>query len=129
MNLPVYVVHPIDGEGHSHTLQRNYLLPISNNLEQEAGDNSAEGDAPSDEPTPVLHGNDALLVDHPTKSQPEGMLYSPPEQCEPFDPGSTGLTSADPTDEYLPLNHFGFNKCVSYFIIYTNSKINALVLF
>ena len=32
-NLPVYVVHPIDGEGHSHTIHRNYLLPISNILE------------------------------------------------------------------------------------------------
>ena len=28
-NLPVYVVCPRDGEGHSWTLHRNYLLPIS----------------------------------------------------------------------------------------------------
>ena len=34
-NLPAYVVHPIDGEGCSHTLHRNYLLPISHNWEQE----------------------------------------------------------------------------------------------
>ena len=27
-NLPVYVVHPKDEEGHSHNLHRNYLLPI-----------------------------------------------------------------------------------------------------
>ena len=32
-NLPVYVVHPIDGGGCSCTLHRNYLLPINNNLE------------------------------------------------------------------------------------------------
>ena len=38
-NLPVYMVHPIDGEGKKHTLHKNYLLPISNNLEQE-GENS-----------------------------------------------------------------------------------------
>ena len=33
-NLPVYVVHPRDGEGCSWTLHRNYLLPINSNLEQ-----------------------------------------------------------------------------------------------
>ena len=31
------MVCPRDGEGHSWTLPRNYLLPLSNNLEQ-AGD-------------------------------------------------------------------------------------------
>ena len=31
-NVPVYVVHPRDGEGHSQTLHRNYLLPISSNI-------------------------------------------------------------------------------------------------
>ena len=34
-NLPVYLVCPIDREG--CTLYRNYLLPISNNLEQGEG--------------------------------------------------------------------------------------------
>ena len=33
-NLPVYVVCPMDGEGCSQTLHRNYLFPISPNLEQ-----------------------------------------------------------------------------------------------
>ena len=33
-NVPVYVVHPRDGEGHSQTLHRNYLLPINSNIEQ-----------------------------------------------------------------------------------------------
>ena len=28
-NIPVYVVGPRDGEGHSWTLHRNYLLPIN----------------------------------------------------------------------------------------------------
>ena len=37
-NLPIYVVHPIDGGRCSHTLHRNYLLPINNNLEQEEGE-------------------------------------------------------------------------------------------
>ena len=42
-NLPVYVVHLIDGEGSSHTLHQNFLLPISHNLEQEEGENVVEG--------------------------------------------------------------------------------------
>ena len=33
-NVPVYVVHPRDGKGHSQTLHGNNLLPISPNLEQ-----------------------------------------------------------------------------------------------
>ena len=32
-NVPVYVVCPRDGEGHSQTLHMNYLLPISSNPE------------------------------------------------------------------------------------------------
>ena len=38
-NIPVYVVCPRDWEGYSQTLYRNYLLPISPNLEQ-AGHNT-----------------------------------------------------------------------------------------
>ena len=34
-NLPVYVVCPRDGEGHSWTLHRNYLLPINSNMGQD----------------------------------------------------------------------------------------------
>ena len=63
----VYVVHPIDGEGHSHTLHRSYLLPIRNNLEQEEGEN-AMGGGSSNEPTSVPPAEDALQVDHPTES-------------------------------------------------------------
>ena len=33
-NVPVYVVCPRDGERHSQTLYRNYLLPINSNMEQ-----------------------------------------------------------------------------------------------
>ena len=80
-NLPVYVVCPIDGGGCSHTLHRNYQLPINNNLEQEEGENLVEGDGSSDEPGPVPHENDALLTDSLTKSQLEGMPNSPSQQC------------------------------------------------
>ena len=33
-SMPVYVVCFRDGEGHSQTLHRNYLLPINSNIEQ-----------------------------------------------------------------------------------------------
>ena len=42
-NVPVYVVCSRDGEGHSWTLHRNYLLPISPNLEQSEMDKSVAG--------------------------------------------------------------------------------------
>ena len=37
-NLPVYVVCPIDREGNNPTLYQNFLLPISQNLEQDEGE-------------------------------------------------------------------------------------------
>ena len=40
-NVPVYVVHPRDGEGCSWTLHRNYLLPI--NIEQGKMDETMAG--------------------------------------------------------------------------------------
>ena len=39
---PVYVVCPRDGEGHSWTLHRNYLLPISSNMGQDETDGSED---------------------------------------------------------------------------------------
>ena len=41
-NLPVYVVCPRDGEGHSQTLHRNYLLPINSIMWQDEADGSEE---------------------------------------------------------------------------------------
>ena len=52
-NFPVYVVCPMDGEGCSQTLHWNYLLPISNNLEQVEDENSVLGVEPIDKPTPM----------------------------------------------------------------------------
>ena len=37
-NMPVYAVCLRDGKGHSQTLYRNYLLPISSNTEQDVKD-------------------------------------------------------------------------------------------
>ena len=100
-NLPVYVVCPIDREGHSHTLHRNYLLPISSNLEQGECESSVGGNGHSGTPTWMPHESDALPVDCLTKGQPASVPNSPSEQHEPFKPGSTGSTSMDPTDEGL----------------------------
>ena len=41
-NLLVYAVCPRDGEGCSQTLHRNYLLPISSNMEQDETDGSED---------------------------------------------------------------------------------------
>ena len=63
----MYVVCHIDGEGHSHTLYRNYLLLISHNLKQEECNHAVEGEG-NNEPTPVPHGKDAPLVNQLTES-------------------------------------------------------------
>ena len=62
-NLPMYVVNPMDGEGHIQTLHRNYLLPISTNLEQAKDKNSVVGV----QPTPVPQAHSELLAGGPTK--------------------------------------------------------------
>ena len=41
--IPVYVVHPTDGEGHSHTLHRNYMLLINDNIENRDNMKSVSG--------------------------------------------------------------------------------------
>ena len=102
-NLPVYLACPIDGEGHSHTLHRNYLLPISHNLEQEECDNAVEGGG-NNEPTSVPHEEDVLPADCLTESLPEGRCHSPSKQCKRVDPEPTGLTSPDSMSEGLQAN-------------------------
>ena len=54
--------------------------------------------------TPVPHEEDALAVNCLTKSQQEGIPHSPSKQCEPVNPGPTGLTSQDSADEGLQAN-------------------------
>ena len=100
-NLPVYLVCPIDGEGHSHTLHRNYLLPFSSNLKQKEWTNSVGGEGPSDGPALISHMSDALPVDWLTGSHLESALNLLSEQDEPVISEMTGLTSTDPTDRGL----------------------------
>ena len=103
-NVPVYVVCPIDGERHSHTLHWKYLLSISINLKKEECENSVVGVGPSNKPTPVPHVEDALLVNHSTESEPEDIPNSPSKQQKLVDPGVAGLTSPDPMDEGLQVD-------------------------
>ena len=65
----VYVVHPRNGEGHSWTLHRNYLLPINPNMEQ----------GETDEPMARV-GNTTSLTP------------VPPVDSVPADAGSSGMT-------------------------------------
>ena len=64
-NLPVYVVCPRDGEGHSRTLHRNYLLPISSNMGQDETDGSEDRVKNNTSPTP------APPVSSSTQSSPD----------------------------------------------------------
>ena len=67
-DVPVYVVHTRDGEGHSQTLHRNYLLPISSNIEQDEKDAPMAGGENTNTSTPV-----------------------PPVDSEPADAGPSGI--------------------------------------
>ena len=58
-NVPVYVVCPRDGEGCIQTLHRNYLLPISPNLEQSKMDKPVAGVGNDTSVTPVPPVSDA----------------------------------------------------------------------
>ena len=70
-NVPVYVVCPRDGEGHSQTLHRNYLLPISPNLEQSEMDKPVAGVENDASLTPALPVSDA-----PAGAELSGMVAS-----------------------------------------------------
>ena len=94
-NLPVYVVHTRDGEGHSQTLHRNYPLPISNNLEQVGDENSVAGVGPKDEPTPTPQMPSESLANSLAKCQPESLPDSLPNQHKLVDPEVTWEASWD----------------------------------
>ena len=70
-SVPVYVVCPRDGEGCSQTLHRNYLLPISPNLEQGELDESVAGAGNDTSPTPVPYVSSA-----PVEVELPGMVTS-----------------------------------------------------
>ena len=94
-------VCPIDGEGNSHTLHRNYLLPISNNLVQGECANSVEGDGLSDRPALIQHRSDASPADCLTWTQLKSRLNLLSEQSELFIPETTRSTGTDTIDKGL----------------------------
>ena len=89
-NVPVYVVCPRDGEGCSWTLHRNYLLPISPNLEQSQMDKPVVGVKNDTPPTPV-----PPVSDTPAGVEPSGMVTS----------SSAGSTPESSPDWPAPLRH------------------------
>ena len=52
-DVSVYVVGPWDGDGHSQTLHRNYLLPINSNIGQDEKDAPMAGVENNNTSTPV----------------------------------------------------------------------------
>ena len=101
--LAEYVVHPIDGKGHSHTLHQNFMLPINHNLEQDEGKNTVQ-EASGNEPTLVLHEEDALPANCPTKRQLESTPHSWSKQCKLIDRKLTESTTLDFMDEGLQIS-------------------------
>ena len=87
-NVPVYVVCPRDGEGLRWTLHRNYLLPISPNLEQVEMDKPVVGVGNDTSPTPVPPVDDA-----PVEAELSGMVTS----------SSAGSTPQGSPDQPSPL--------------------------
>ena len=69
-NVPVYVVHPRDGEGCSWTLHRNYLLLINSNIGQDEKDTPMAGIENNNTSTPA-----------------------PPVDSEPADAGPSGMVT------------------------------------
>ena len=77
--VPVYAVCPRDGEGHSWTLHRNYLLPINSNIEQGEMDKSMVGvvnisltAARSVENVPVDAGSSGMVTSSMAGRTPQG---------------------------------------------------------
>ena len=89
-DVPVYVVCPRDGEGHSWTLCRNYLLPISSNIGQDEKDASMAGVESTNTSTPVPPvdseptdaGPSGMVMSSTAGNIPQGSLYQPvPLRC------------------------------------------------
>ena len=89
-NVPAYVVCPRDGEEHSQTLHRNYLLPISSNIGQDEKDepvagvdnNNASTPVPPEDSEPAEAGLSGTVTPSTAGSIPEGSPDQPaPLRC------------------------------------------------
>ena len=105
-NVPVYVVHPRDGEGHSQTLHRNYLLPINSNLEQGekdepvvgVGNDTSPSPAPSVGNAPAELGLSGMVTSNSADNTPQGS----PDQPDPLRYGT------QTTRNWLPWRYQNF---------------------
>ena len=86
-NVPVYVVCPRDWEGCSQTLHRNYLLPISPNIQQSKMDKPVVG-----------VGNDTSLTPVP----PVDMMHHLGTALEPLEPASLEISRYSLLDDAGP---------------------------
>ena len=83
--MPVYVVWPRNGEGHSWTLQRNYLLPINSNIGQDEKDAPMAGventnpstPAPPVDSKPADTGPSGMVTSSAAGNAPQGSLDQP----------------------------------------------------
>ena len=87
-NVPVYVVCPRDGEGHTWTLHRNYLLPINPNIWQGEKDAPIAGVENNKTSTPV-----PPVDSDPADAGPSGMVT----------PSTAGSTLQGSPDQPPPL--------------------------
>ena len=87
-SVPVYVVCPGDGEGHSWTLHRNYLLSISANLKQTEKDVPMAGVERTSTSVPV-----PSVGSEPADTEQSGIAMS----------DTTGSTFQDSPDQPAPL--------------------------
>ena len=84
-NVPVCVVCPRDGEGHSWTLHRNFLLPINSNIGQDEKDTPMAGVENNKTSSPVLPvdsepadaGPSGMITPSTAGSTPQGSLAQP----------------------------------------------------
>ena len=107
-NVLVYVVCLRDGEGHSQTLHRNYLLPINSNIEQGkmdkpiagVGNNTSMTQVPSVDSAPADAGSSGMTLPSTAGGAPH---------CSPDQPASL-RHGTQTTQNWLPWRYqkFGF---------------------
>ena len=120
-NVPVYVVCPRDGEGHSWTLHRNYLLPISSNTDQNEKDTpmagtehtSTSAPVPSVDSEPADAEQSGTATSHTTGNMSQGS----PDQTAPLRCGTCSTPEPTPMEvpelwiagRYQPVQHL---RCI-----------------
>ena len=99
-DLPVYVVCPRDGEGHSQTLHRNYLLPINSNMGQDETDGSEDRVKNNTSPTPVpsVSGSTQSSPDQPA---PVRHWHSDHQESTPLEVPKLWVVNRCQTNQHL----------------------------